>query len=88
MKSIGYLLLIIPLSLWANCDLSTYRWQCNITPKLSPARNLVTVFCNGTPVFITRHQRNILNRYAQSNVIMNLKVNGEYFTGPCKLASK
>lgn len=88
MRWIGHLLLVIPISLWAQCDLATYRWQCSMTPKLKYSKNLALVFCNGTPVYLTQKQQKILRRYERSYVNMVLKVNGEYFTGPCKLASQ
>ncbi len=87
MRWIGYLILIMPLSLWANCDLATFRWQCDLRPKLHPAKNLVPVYCDGTPVYVTHMQQKIIKRYIRARVNMVLKVNDEYFAGPCKLAS-
>ncbi|WP_367607337.1 hypothetical protein [Legionella sp. W05-934-2] len=88
MKWFGVLLLVVPLSLWAQCDLATFPWECNLQPKLNPGKNLVLAFCNGTPVYLTKQQQKILKRYRNAYVNMVLKVNDEYFTGPCQLAEQ
>jgi len=88
MRWIGCLLLIFPLTFWAKCDLTTYRWECSMKPNLKYKDNNILAFCNGTPVYLTRQQYKILKRYERSYVKMVLKVNGEFFKGPCRLASQ
>ena len=87
MKSwlIGVVLMVMPVSLaLANCDLSRFRWDCDIPMKIKPARSTQSlVYCGNTYGYITRAQYEQLVRYQRANVNMILTVNGEYVDSPC-----
>lgn len=81
----GVLLWVATCSIsFANCDLTEFRWVCEIPAAAQPVRGLRSVIdCNGTNVYVTRSQYEEIMRYQRANVVMTLKVNGEFVTSPC-----
>jgi len=76
---------ILPLNnLYANCDTTTFRWECDIPAKLS-AKPYATsmVRCGGALAYVTYNEYEQLMRNQRDNINMVLKINGEYIDGPC-----
>ncbi|KTC77831.1 hypothetical protein Lbru_2724 [Legionella brunensis] len=83
--SIATLLLILPLNYaLANCDLTRFRWECDLPGRVKPSSSAYSlVYCGNTRVYISQAEYEVLARYQRANVNMVLKVNGEYVDAPC-----
>ncbi len=82
---LGVLLLVAPVATtFANCDLTQFRWSCEIPVRDRVSQTWPSVIdCGGTNVYVTRSQYEEIMRYQRASVNMTLKVNGEYVTSPC-----
>ncbi len=86
MKKAGWLaaLIFIPLLAFANCDLSSFRWACDIHAHVKPTHHAHSlVYCGNTPFYISKRDYLILVHYQRANVNMTLTANDEYIDSPC-----
>lgn len=90
MKKIAACILILnATATMANCDLSRFRWDCDI--PIQPARTVTAkslVYCGSSYGYITQEQFMQLSRYKRRSMNMVLKINGEYVTSPCYPAER
>lgn len=88
MYSVLILLVYCNISI-AHCDLSRFRWECDLPPTTKPhLHSYALVYCGNTPVYLNQRQYDLLTHYIRSNINMVLKLNGEYLDAPCLPAER
>lgn len=84
MKTLILVLSLISSAVFANCDLSRFRWDCQIPIHALPSRTAHSlVYCGSSYGYISQQDYQRLSRYKRRNINMVFKMNGEYVTSPC-----
>lgn len=84
LTAIGLLLNLITTSAFAYCDLTQFRWDCDIPLHTKPTKAAHSlVYCGQAIGYITQAQYAVLERYQRADVNMDLNFRGEHFEGPC-----
>lgn len=92
MKAKGIILSLMLISFgntYALCDITEFRWECDIPPNEKPTPAVHSlVICGDTPLYVTKSQYELIASYQRANINMVLTVNGEYITSPCIAAGR
>ena len=87
MKCTALITIILSLTIqpaFALCDLTHFRWDCELTLHTKPTQAAPSlVQCGRVYGYVSRAQYDDLVRFQRANVDMNLIVNDDYVDGPC-----
>ena len=79
------ILLTISCQVNASCDLSQFRWDCTIYPKVHlKNKNSDLIYCGDTRLYVTHEQFKLISHYQRAGVMMHLKIDDVFFDGPCR----
>lgn len=84
-KIIVFLLLFYTLSASAQCRLNQYRWDCQIAAQYQHASKYYSsiVQCGGLTLHVSPSDYDIFVKNVRANIATSVKMNGQYFDGPC-----
>ena len=87
MRTFNAALILVLFSLsvaHANCDLTDFRWECELPIKHKPESQYPSLItCGATNIYVSKEQYIKLIRYQKANINMMLQVNGEFVDSPC-----
>lgn len=83
-----YALLLLTLlpchAIFAECDLTQFRWECQIRMYIKPTPYATSlVYCGDTYGYVTRRQFDLISRYQNDDINMGLNIDNEYADSPC-----
>lgn len=89
MKKIAAILMIFSTTAFADCDLSRFRWDCEIPiqPDVTQTARAL-VYCGASYGYISEEEYKKLSRYKRRNMNMVLKINNEYVSSPCYISER
>lgn len=83
-RAVCLLLILLANSAFSLCDLTRFRWECELPIHKKPSSGHHSlVYCGDTPLYLSTSQYMELVRYQRANINMVLKVNDEYLEAPC-----
>lgn len=73
----------------AECDLSAFRWDCDMQTQEKPKTGATSLFyCGESYGYLSQEQYAHLIHNQRAGINMLLQINGEYVDSPCIAASR